>query len=143
MNSQTIAIFFFSLATLRCTPPQEKSEIIRENFRIPVVIQELTKDPIELFKVDSLDDVWFEFYGKYKFSDTLKLAVPRKEDTTFRKDFIYEYQGLRKNDTLTTDGFQIFPDYNTTIRHKEEYLSIGNSIFPCMLLTKLPEPRFS
>lgn len=136
MYKHTVAIFLLLFILGSCTQQQSKNDSERKTFTLPIVIQEQTKDTVELFKCDALNEVWFEFYGKHKFTDTLKLAEHRKRDTTYRKDFIHEYWRPTENDTLTTDGFQIFPDYKTTIHHKEDYLTRGNYYFPVYVVNE-------
>ncbi|HAD13931.1 MAG TPA: hypothetical protein DCF33_16015 [Saprospirales bacterium] len=124
------------LTLASCNQKNKKTDTDKRNFQIPVVVQVPTKDTIEFFKSDFLNDVWFEFYGKYKFTDSLHFGEHRERDTTYRKDYISEYSRLRKDDTLTTDGFQIFVDYKTTIYHREEYLTRGNYYFPVYVVNE-------
>lgn len=136
MYKNTVAIFLLLFALNSCTQQQSKNDSERKTFNIPIVIQEQTKDTVELFKYDALSEVWFKFYGKYKFTDTLKLAENHKPYITYREDYIHEYWRPTEKDTLTTDGFQIFPDYKTTIYHKEDYLKRGNYYFPVYVVNE-------
>lgn len=135
MNCQKIIILF--LLTLGACKHQDKSVIsVCNNFNLPVIVQAPTKDTIEFKKSDFLNECWFSFYCKHKFTDTLYIDKHLKEDTTYRSDFILNYSRPYNNDTLTTDGFQIFVDYKSTIYNKEVYLPKGEYYFPVYVVNE-------
>jgi hypothetical protein len=108
-------------------------------FEIPIVEQERLKDSLTLFKVDFLDCTEFLFYGKYKFTDTLKLSDQFQLDTLQRKDYldIYEYEKSKEElNKLNFDGFQLYVDYKTTICVKKNKYDNGNSYFPVYLVNE-------
>lgn len=124
-----ILLLFFSCSM------QEKKEV---KFEIPVIYQPNVKYKKILHNVDSLQAVWPIFFGKYKYTDTIKLIKKNKrpKDTLFKKDIIEEFV-LWKNESFPTDGFQIFTDYKTTIfiencRRPNE----GNSFFPVYVVNE-------
>ncbi len=136
MKRQFIAQLFFLLTLFACG--QQSVEKIPGNgsFTLPFVVQASTKDIIELSKSDFLNHTWFQFHGKYKFRDTLHLDGRYKRDTSYMSDYLWEYSKPDKNDSLTTDGFQIFTDYNTTIYKKEEYSTRGKYYFPVYVVNE-------
>lgn len=121
-----------------CLNQDKKTVTISQDFHLPVIVQAQTKDTIEFRNTDFLNYSWFMFYGKYKFTDTLHFGEHTKQDTSYKKDFIWEYSRPRQNDTLTTDGFQIFVDYKTTMYHrnKYEYPSKGEYYFPVYVVNE-------
>lgn len=132
MNRLTIAILLFPLAFVNCNKRNEKKI---KTFMIPTVLQEQTKGPIRLFKVDSLCEAKYWFCGKYKFTDTLKLGKYWNIDTGYSKDFIHDYRRPSVDDTLTNDGFQIFVDYKTTIINNT-ISGLGNCCFPVYVVNE-------
>ncbi|WP_027001727.1 hypothetical protein [Hugenholtzia roseola] len=131
-----INILFLFMLFMACQRQEKVIETLNREFQIPVLIQATTPESFELAKVDSLSQTFFQFYGKHKFTDTLKLSERHKRDTTYLKDFIWEYPKPTKDDTLTTDGFQIFIDYQTNVYDKDEYFSNGNCYFPVYVVNE-------
>ena len=136
MNSPITKILILLLALGSCTQPHKAIEIGKRNFKTPIVVQTPVKDTLNLFKTDFLNVVWLEFYGKHKFTDSLQFVEHRERDTTYRNDLILEYSMPLKDDTLTTDGFQVFVDYRTTIYKREKYPSQGNCYFPAYVVNE-------
>ncbi|RYU93800.1 hypothetical protein [Emticicia agri] len=122
-----------------CTTNHPTTETAKPVFHIPVVVQEPTKDTVEFIKAYTLRHVYFNYLGKYKFTDTLKLAENPERDTIFLNDEIIGYSHIRAGDTLNTDGFQIFVDYKTSI-HKNQYKHMGyhesNYYFPIYIVNE-------
>jgi hypothetical protein len=109
-----ISLFIFS-----CTSPKQPAIKIREDFHIPVIVQKQSPDSIKYRKADCISEAYFRFSGKYKFTDTLRFD----DNDRFRDiaDIIPEYSFTKKNDSLSTDGFQVFPDYKSSVYYKEKY----------------------
>lgn len=123
MIKPAIIIPSLLLLILACTTRNQPVTDNRQNFRLPVIVEKPTGDTIEYLKADFISEVYFTFAGKSKFTDTLLLDNGfLLRDTTFEKDVIREYSCPAPGDSLATDGFQIFPDYNTSIHYKEEYM---------------------
>lgn len=131
-----LLILFFLVPIIACSPQENRKVSVNRNFNIPIVVQGLSKDTFEFAKSDFLSEARFLFYGKYKFTDTLKLLENFKQDTTYWKDFIWDPRPIRLDDSLMTDGFQIFADYKTTIHHKDRYLPKGLFYFPVYVVNE-------
>lgn len=127
------------ILTLICCKHKQIEKITdKRYFEIPVVQQVAIKDTMACFNVDFLDGVWFKFCGKFKFTDTLKLGEKIEFDTTFKKDYLFEYPTREESEEfekLNSDGFQLFVDYKTTIYQKNKY-DKGNSYFPVYLVNE-------
>jgi hypothetical protein len=121
MNKLFISLLFLLLFSA-CANKDKHTSKVNRNFNLPVIVQKPLKHPVQLAQVDSLNAVWFRFYGKYTFTDTLYLDQNSAKDTTYLKDFIREYSHPKIDDTLSTDGFQLFIDYKTTICIKTDYM---------------------
>lgn len=134
--NRPIIIILFLLTLSACKHQDKRVATVYQDFKLPIIVQSQTKDIIEFTKADFLNHSLFRFYGKFKFTDTLYFEKDRKRDTTYRKDFIREYSRPQKNDTLTTDGLQIFVDYRTTMYNKDEYLRKGEYYFPVYVVNE-------
>jgi hypothetical protein len=140
MTKQLIAILCL-LPLITCKNQGKINIEVNRDFKIPIAIQEPTKDTIHLSKSDFLDHASFRFYGKYKFADTINLDKKLYAHEAYIDDFISEYSGPRGDDTLTTDGFQLFADYKTNIytkyRHEKKY----NNYFPVYVVNETSQTK--
>lgn len=137
LKMKRLIILIYPLLTIgSCKYQDQNVATVNRDFQLPVIVQAPTKDKIEFKNIDFLDDSRFMFYGKYKFTDTLYFEEHRKLDTTYQKDYISDYSRPGINDPLTTDGFQIFVDYNTTMYNKDEYMQKGEYFFPVYLVNE-------
>jgi hypothetical protein len=124
-----------------CTKKKSNADFNKPVFHIPVIVQESTNDTIETIKAFALRDVWFKYGGKYKFTDTLKLAENPGKDTTFLNDYIMGYSHIQEGDTLNTDGFQVFVDYKTSIHNKHYDYARGNYYFPVYIVNETSKTK--
>ncbi len=129
MTKQLIAILCL-LPLITCKNQGKINIEVNRDFKIPIAIQEPTKDTIHLSKSDFLDGVSLRFYGKYKFADTLHLDKEIYVHEAYTDDLISEYSGPRGDDTLTTDGFQLFADYQTNLYIRDHDTEKCENYFP-------------
>jgi hypothetical protein len=104
-------------------------------FKKPVIIQPANKDTVKYMKKDFLDDFFPVFEGKHKFTDTLFISIKWTKDTTYRKDFIWEYKGS-DTDSFMSDGFEVVPDYSTTV-YRNNYGSTF-ACYPVYIINQTP-----
>lgn len=110
------------LSVLSCTSPKQPVSIIQKEFHLPLIVQKQTNDTNEYMKVDGINEIFFGFAGKHTFTDTLFLDDNFIQgDTTPDTDFLRERSSPERKDAFTTDGFQIFPDYKTSVYYKKQY----------------------
>jgi len=57
-------------------------------------------------------------------------------DTTSEKDMLWEQSRPKFRDSLTTDGFQIFPDYNTSVHNKRDFYPNFFCYFPVYVVNE-------
>jgi hypothetical protein len=119
-----------------CKQRRRGVEVPNKNFHIPVVVQPATKDTIEFVNSDFLNSAYFKYVGKYKFTDTIKFATQEVIDTTYGNDILEEYHRPHKNDSLSTDGFQLFADYGTSIYNRVRYSKKGYYCFPLYVVNE-------
>jgi len=138
MTKPILLIFLLPLLILSCTSPNPPAVSMRKGFHMPVIIQQPAEGTIEYEKADFLGDAYFKIAGKSKFTDTLNLDKYGLflRDTTPEKDILPEQGYSKPRDSLTTDGFQIFPDYNTSIHYKEEYYPNAHYYFPVYVVNE-------
>jgi hypothetical protein len=126
MKKYPITIFLAFQLIFSCTSPTQPAPDISKDFHLPIIIEKPALNNIEYQKVDSLTEVYFKFINKFKFADTVKLefdneAYIKHSDEIPPSDFLDERYEPKPKDSLTTDGFQIFPDYKTSIYYKQPY----------------------
>lgn len=137
MNKSAIIIPILCQLILSCTSPNLPVAVIRKDFHLPVIVQKHLNDTIEYMKVDFLNGIYFKFAGKYKFTDTLFLDKDFIHgDTSPEADIVRERSRPERKDSLTTDGFQVFPDYKTSIYYKEPYYSNTFCYFPVYVVNE-------
>jgi hypothetical protein len=115
-------------------------------FHLPIVIQPKTNDTIKYFNDDYnyLMSANPKFGGKYKFCDTLIIPLEYKPDTNQRNDFID--RGYKSYpDTFNLNGFEIIPDYKTTIVRVNNYEICGNKnafyYYPVYVVNQTPTTK--
>lgn len=86
-----------------------------ESFKPPFIIQSLNPDSIKAWDTEGINEVWPEFVGQYKFSDTVRIGEREIRSVT-EDELKWEFdENNFRFDTLSSDGLQIYPDYSTTI----------------------------
>lgn len=127
-----LLLFIFSA----CKQQDKEVVTINRDFQLPNIVQDPTKDTIEFISTDFLNDSRFRFCGKYKFTENLHFNNRCKLDTTYGKDFSCEYSNQIENDSLSSDGFQIYADYKTTLYRKDEDMRKGEYYFPVYIVNE-------
>lgn len=111
---------------------------------MPVIKYNAGSDSIKPFAIDSIREVYPAFVGKFKFTSELNFGDElHKRDTSFLKDIIVEYYDLKfkERDSITTDGFQIFADYNTSIKFAgDDYWEQG-VYYPVYVVNETNRPK--
>ena len=111
------------------------------SFKFPVVIDQTKFDTIEQWKTEGINQVFPKFIGQYKFSDTIRLDEERRTRNIDEKQFRWE-QDVYEFDTLSSDGLQIYTDYNTTIVSGLYYdATKGNLFFPIYVANETTIPK--
>lgn len=128
-----ISLLLFQTA---CSSPQTKIETEQQHFNLPAIHHVSDVDSIRLFECDYLIESMFLFYGKFKFSDELKLEGHPHRIYEYKNEYVREYVRPEPNDTIQTDGFQIFVDYNTNITLNVSSDTNGNTFFPIYVVNE-------
>jgi len=135
MNKYIIISLLFPLM-YSCKSANKPSPKVNRDFHLPVIVQSPSKDSIEFRKLDCINEYDFIYVGKHKFTDTL--SMDRLFDALSKPptDMIYERSHPWPRDTFSTDGFQIIPDYKTSVHYKLEYLEYGSYYFPIYVVNE-------
>ncbi len=112
MNKNQL-IYLFLLSLCSCFPPIENNQNIV--FQIPKVENSAFDSTkyIRSFKANHISETFPKFAGKYKFQEKIDLN-PLKIDTSFNKDFATDFIRGLGNDTLSTNSFELYVDYNSS-----------------------------
>ena len=148
-------IILISICVFISCSHQDTGKSIVKNFKIPFIIQPKLKGGYTFFKNDNIETSTnaILFLGKFKFCDTIRMydgPSPRKN--WFDEDFYYwgtpysNSYNIFGSDTLPSDGFQLFIDYNTTINFdywsfESSYLTRGKKYFPLFLVNETSLPK--
>lgn len=120
-----------------CSRDSQENAFEDCSFKLPVIIQPPIHEADEFFKAESLEGVWFNVVGKYKFTDSLRLENKIQRDSLTWNDFSWDGAADPFNiDTLGSDGFQLFVDYNSTIAMKLHDYENGNLYYPVYLVNE-------
>jgi hypothetical protein len=128
--------FALCLFLWSCNESPQSLEPENRTFKIPVVIQEPTADTIEYFDMNFLVDSHFLFGGKYKFMDTMYLRYEEEKLEDFPDDYVWDRRGKKRMDSLNSDGFQLFADYNTSIYSRIRFDNKCSYYFPVYLVNE-------
>lgn len=136
-----ILIFLLIFIIVSCKNNERKNEYIRPIFHLPFIIQTCEKDSIELRNIDSLNETKFIFFGKYCFADTLNISDKYERDSIIKKDLIREDSLFINYNNYSTEGFQIFADYPTTIKFRQINLTKSHFYYPVYAVNETPRTK--
>jgi len=129
-------IFFFS-----CNTSDKTLDKKSDDFKFPVVLHKTKFDSLEQWKADGVNEIFPKFIGQYKFNDTVDFDNERQNRNIDEKQYRWE-QNAYDFDTLSSDGLQIYTDYDETINSKLYYgATKGNAFFPVYIVNETKEPK--
>lgn len=124
-----------------CNISNKKLDTNIVGFKFPVIIQQTKFDSLEQWKADGINEIFPKFIGQYKFTDTVNFDDERQRRNIDEKQYKWE-QNVYDFDTLSSDGLQIYTDYNKTIFSKLYYGAIkANTFFPVYIVNQTTEPK--
>ena len=91
-------------------------------FQLPIITNSQYHDSIEVAKIQIqyVSEVFPSYVGKYKFDEVVDIN-PEARDTAFQNDFFYESESRELKDSLSVNGFELFIDYNTSVKYNQYY----------------------
>lgn len=102
-------------------------------FHVPVVVQGTYPDTFSYFKASHIQEIRPILIGKLSFCDTISL-YPREEIfETPIEDRLQKKSDLESPE-IRYDGFELYPDYQTTIAKVDEYPGYGKYYYPLYIV---------
>ena len=96
---------------------------------------------MQLWKADGINEIFPKFVGHYKFTDTVNFDNDRQSRNIDEKQYEWE-QNVFQFDTLSSDGLQIYTDYDKTIVAKlYSGATKGSVFFPVDVVNETTEPK--
>jgi hypothetical protein len=136
MNPTFLIILLFIAG---CATKQNQNRLDNDRFKLPLVIQKEKTDTVKAFSVDAMMGIYPPLIGKFKFGDTINFSKLIQQQMT-EKDYLWEVQNAYESDSLSSDGLQIIPDYNTSIAYSR-FESTNQLYFPVYVVNETYEPR--
>jgi hypothetical protein len=137
MNKLFLPIPMLLLLILSCKSPDKPATIVKKEFHIPVFVQRPSETAVTKLEIPCLNEDYFKFVGKHKFSDTIVWNNDHDwEDAISANDYLREKSRPEDDDSLSTDGFQIFPDYKTSVYYKHPLYDGPYWYFPVYIVNE-------
>jgi hypothetical protein len=129
-------IFLFS-----CNTSDKTHDKKVDCFKFPILINQTKFDSLEQWKADGINEIFPDFVGQYKFTDTVNFDIERQQRNIDEQQYRWE-QNVYEFDTLSSDGLQIFTDYDKTIVSTLYYgATKGSTFFPVYVVNETTEPK--
>jgi len=113
--------------------------IKHDRFVIPKIIQLVNIDTVKAFQADGITGVYPLLIGKFDFGDTINFSKLEQDKMT-KNEYLWEVQKPYDSDTLSSEGLQIIPDYNTSVVYSDYGFS-NKLYFPVYVINETYEPR--
>ncbi|WP_367391751.1 hypothetical protein [Lewinella sp. LCG006] len=110
-----IALFFLSCCGVKCDKEDRsfrKPQVINSDFQ---AYSQVLRDTVKY-----VSEVFPKVIGKYKFDQNIDVKKIN-QDTSFDKDFLFSISSRRIIDSLDVNGFELIPDYGTSIYYRDWY----------------------
>ncbi len=134
---QFISLFFI----FGCNAKKQARNLPVDKFKIPFVVQADITDTTNNFIEENISSVFPEFIGQFKFSDTIRFTGERqRRDSISEKQYNWEHQ-VFEFDTLSSDGLQIFTDYNTSIIYSKTFNRKLFNYYPVYIVNETSTPK--
>jgi len=131
-------IILFILVT-GCSTKQHQKLLTSNKFNIPVIIQRGNIDTVKAFEAECMQGVYPKLIGKFKFGDTINFSgLPQQAIS--EKEYLWEVQNILNSDSLSSDGLQIIPDYNTSVVFSD-FGPVKHLYFPVYIVNETYEPK--
>ncbi|MEM6265207.1 MAG: hypothetical protein AAGI38_22080 [Bacteroidota bacterium] len=146
MKSSLFLLVFISLHLVGCHHFFLKQDEDRE-FHFPEVLVPTFHDslPSLLFKANHIEGGYPVFAGKYSFCDTVQLdPYARWSPSSEKEDFFWSSPYTSLEDSIDTNGFEVYVDYQTSVSLKSDYYPTDQfySHFPVYLVNSTPSDKY-
>lgn len=130
-----------ALLITSCNSKSSRTDTKIVSFQFPAIIQQTKIDSLEAWQTNGISEVFPKFIGQYKFSDTVYLQEQMQSRRISEEQYKWECQAF-DFDTLSSDGLQIYTDYQKTI---ESGLYYGarkfHQFFPVYVVNETQIPK--
>jgi hypothetical protein len=124
---------------MSCSTRQSEDAKFNDGFEFPPVLQKENIDSVPPINASRVSEFYPPLIGKFKFGDTVDFINFRREKRS-EQDYLWEVRNVWDSDTLSSDGLQIIPDYNTSIAYFGYGYDTG-LYFPVYIVNETPETR--
>ncbi|MBC7949670.1 MAG: hypothetical protein H7Y42_17420 [Chitinophagaceae bacterium] len=123
-----------------CLRSKNDHTSINASFKLPFIIQ-TNSDSVLAWDTGHMNEVYPPFIGQFRFTDRINLDSPFEDRRIDEKQFRWERR-FYDFDTLSSDGLEIYPDYNKTIKLGWSPLTkLSNLYFPLYVVNKTNSPK--
>lgn len=134
----TVLLFAFLSGLSSCTGRKDADIAFKvPGIRIPIVSHPPSKGCYLYDTSDSMENSLALFAGKFKFSDSITLSY---YGDSLLKDRFDGFPSERLQDSISSDGFLVIPDYKTTVTDTANH-ETGIRYFPVFLVNETTKPK--
>jgi hypothetical protein len=131
----------YTLLLFSCNTSDKTLDKNSDDFKLPVFIHQTKFDSLEQWKAAGINEIFPNFIGQYKFTDTVNFDNERQVRNIDGIQYKWEHN-VYDFDTLSSDGLQIYTDYDNTIISKLYSGAIkGSTFFPVYVVNQTKEPK--
>lgn len=122
-----------------CSGIEPPKAVDRTRFKLPYIIQKASADTLKPYKAEGMVSIFPPLIGKFKFGDTVNMLKVGQQELS-AEDYRWESQYMFDNDSFSSDGLQIIPDYKTLVAYSI-YGGPGCPFFPVYVVNETYEPK--
>lgn len=123
-----------------CYNKEKEPTAIYRKFRLPVIIRQDINHSVKNFPTDYMQGIFPQLIGKFKFEDTINFTGERQFENQTEEEVIWERKDIFENDSLSSDGLQIIPDYKTSLAYRF-FDTLKYLYYPVYVVNETLEPK--
>jgi hypothetical protein len=124
---------------MACSTKQEQKPLEDDRFKLPTILHNKNTSTVRAFEVESVTEIYPHLIGKYKFGDSINFSQVRRQPMS-EKDYLWEVKHAYGSDSLSSDGLQIIPDYETSVAYSTVELT-KQLYFPVYVVNETYQPK--
>jgi len=133
---------FIILIMFGCSSKKYAGNFAVGKFRIPIIIQDKAVNRVAYFAEEDVAEIWPKFIGQFSFNDSIYFnGESEKRESVTKDQFLWEQRAL-KFDTLSSDGLQVFADYESSVIYCDKAVDTSAHFFyPVYLVNETADPK--
>lgn len=133
---------YIILMLFGCSSKRQADTSTRDRFKLPVIIQKKASGTVAYFTEENVVEVWPKFIGQFKFTDSIYYyGEEEKRERRTQDQYLWEQKAFTF-DTLSADGLQVFPDYESSVIYKDKDVDTGAHFFyPVYIVNETMESK--